>query len=336
MATTTAHHPSASQHRDFKRMERLRLGAARMFEQGTSQAEVAHRLGTSRQNTHRWHHQWRHSGRAALRAAGRAGRKPKLDARARRKLERALLQGALAHGFDSDLWTCKRVVIVIERLTGVRHHPSHAWRILRAMGWTLQRPERRATERDEQAIARWVKWLVFLDESGVGFTPPVRRTWAPRGQTPILRHRQRNWSRLSMAAMCCYRPNGSRARLALHLQPGSYNDDVLIGVLQQLRRFLNGQKATLLWDGLRSHWSRPMRAFIASQRGWLVVERLPGYAPELNPVEGVWSNLKGQEFANYAADTMDDLAQQARRGATRVRRRPRLLFAFLDRTGLSL
>ena len=75
---------------------------------------------------------------------------------------------------------------------------------------------------------------------------------------------------------------------------------------------------------------------MASQRGWLVVERLPGYAPELNPVEGVWANLKGQEFANYAADTLDDLTRQARRGITRVRRRPGLLFAFLDRTGLSL
>jgi transposase len=104
---------------------------------------------------------------------------PKLDARARRRIERALLQGALAHGFDTDLWTCKRVVLVIERLTGVRHHPSHVWRILCQMGWTPQRPERRALERDEAAIARWVKvdwprirqnvrrcgaWLVFLDE----------------------------------------------------------------------------------------------------------------------------------------------------------------------------
>ena len=177
---------------------------------------------------------------------------------------------------------------------------------------------------------------MFLDESGVSFTPPVRRTWAPRGRTPVLRHRQRHWARLSMAAMCCYRPDGGRARLAFHLQPGSYNDQLLIGVLSQLRRFLGGQKATLLWDGLPSHRSRPMHAFVASQRGWLVVERLPGYAPELNPVEGVWSNLKGQEFANYAADTLDDLTQQARRGITRVRRRPRLLFAFLDRTGLSL
>jgi hypothetical protein len=89
-----------------------------------------------------------------------------------------------------------------------------------------------------------------------------------------------------MAAMCCYRPDGRRARLAFHLQPGSYNDQLLIGVLSQLRRFLGGQKATLLWDGLPSHWSRPLRAFIASQRGWLAVERLPAYASRAQPGRG--------------------------------------------------
>ena len=76
MATTTPPHPLGGQRRDFKAMERLRLRAARRFEHGTSQAEVANRLGTSRQNTHRWYHAWQHGGRDALRAAGRAGRRP--------------------------------------------------------------------------------------------------------------------------------------------------------------------------------------------------------------------------------------------------------------------
>jgi transposase len=156
MATTTARRPTASGRRDFKGMERLRLRAARMFEHGASQAEVARRLDTSRQNAHRWYRKWQQGGRDALRAAGRAGRTPRLDPRQRRMVQRALLQGAQAHGSDSDLWTLKRVAVVIERLTGVRHHPSHVWRILRAMGWSVQRPARRASERDEQAIARWV------------------------------------------------------------------------------------------------------------------------------------------------------------------------------------
>jgi transposase len=131
-----------------------------------------HRLDTSRQNAHRWYRRWQQGGRDALRAAGRAGRKPKLDPRQRRKLERALLQGAQAHGFDTDLWTLQRIAVVTERLTGVRHHPSHVWRILRAMGWSVQRPARRASERDEEAIARWVAhdW------------PRIRQKRAPAGR----------------------------------------------------------------------------------------------------------------------------------------------------------
>jgi transposase len=73
-----------------------------------------------------------------------------------RRVERALLRGAQAHGFDNDLWTLTRVAEVIQRLTGQRYHPGHVWRILRGMGWTPQRPTRRALERDEDRIARWV------------------------------------------------------------------------------------------------------------------------------------------------------------------------------------
>lgn len=148
---------AATGRRDFKAMERVRLQAARMFEQGASQAEVVRRLGTSRQNVSRWHARWQHGGRAALRAAGRAGRRPKLSRAQRRQLERALLKGARSHGFDTDLWTLGRIAVVIERLTGVRHHPAHVWRVLRQLGWSVQRPARRAAERDEAAIQRWVK-----------------------------------------------------------------------------------------------------------------------------------------------------------------------------------
>ena len=128
-----------------------------MFEQGASQAEVVRRLGTSRQNVSRWHARWQHGGRAALQAAGRAGRRPKLSRAQRRQVERALLKGARAHGFDTDLWTLGRIAVVIQRLTGVRHHPSHVWRLLRQLGWSVQRPARRAAERDQATIQRWVK-----------------------------------------------------------------------------------------------------------------------------------------------------------------------------------
>jgi transposase len=91
-----------------------------------------------------------------------------------------------------------------------------------------------------------------------------------------------------MAAALCIRPRGGGAQLAFHIQPGSYNTETLIVALTELRAFLAGEKATLIWDGLSSHRSRAMRAWLSRQQSWLVVERLPAYAPDLNPVEKVW------------------------------------------------
>jgi transposase len=110
----------------------------------------------------------------------------------------------------------------------------------------------------------------------------------------------------------------------------------MIQVLGQLRRFLGGEKATLLWDGLPAHRSRAMRAWLATHRHWLVVERLPGYAPDLNPVESLWSRLKGTELANLVCPTLDAVVEQAERGIERVRKTPHLAYSFLRRTGLSV
>ena len=95
-------------------------------------------------------------------------------------------------------------------------------------------------------------------------------------------------------------------------------------------------KLTLIWDGLPSHRSRRMQAFIRSQRRWLVVERLPGYAPDLNPVEGMWGNVKGTELANLCADTIEQSAQAAQAGIDRIRNDADLAFAFLRHAGLTL
>jgi len=137
-----------------------------------------------------------------------------------------------------------------------------------------------------------------------------------------------------MAAALCIRPGGGGTRLAFHLQPGSYDTDTLLVALAELRRFLAGEKATLIWDGLPAHRSRKMGAWLGQQRSWLVVERLPAYAPELNPVEGVWANLKGRELANLVTDTLGDLVDAAHAGIDRIRRTPDLAYGCLHRCRL--
>lgn len=146
--------------RDFQALELRRLKAARLFEQGVSQAEVARRCSVSRESARRWHAQWESAGKAGLKKAGRAGRKPRLGPSQLEALRRGLKEGPEVLGYGTGLWTTWRVADLIERQTGLKYHPGHVWRILRSLGWSCQRPTGRATQRDEPAIQRWkqVRW----------------------------------------------------------------------------------------------------------------------------------------------------------------------------------
>jgi transposase len=144
--------------RDFAGLERRRMAAAKLLEQGVSQAEVARRLGVHRQSVIRWVRALMKLGRAGLKQAGRAGRKAQLSAADWRAIEQALKRGPQARGYETAWWTAPRVARLIEQLCGVRYHPAHVWRLLGQLGWSCQRPVGRALERDEQAIRRWKKY----------------------------------------------------------------------------------------------------------------------------------------------------------------------------------
>jgi transposase len=153
----TAYRRNARGLRDRQAFEGVRRQAAALFAAGHSQAEVAYQLGVARQNVSRWHARWRQGGLEALHSAGPTGPTPRLSDAQLAAIDRALREGARAHGFDTDHWTLARVAAVIEQQTGVAYHPGHVWKLLRRrLHYRLQRPARRAIERDERAIARWV------------------------------------------------------------------------------------------------------------------------------------------------------------------------------------
>jgi transposase len=131
--------------------------AAELFAEGRSQAEVARELDVSRQSASRWHAGWQASGATGLQSRGPTGRYPKVPDSALEGIEQALLEGAKAHGFATDVWTLDRIAVVIQGLTGVSLSNPSVWRLLRKrLGWTVQRPQRQAKERDEEAIQHWV------------------------------------------------------------------------------------------------------------------------------------------------------------------------------------
>lgn len=140
-----------------KQLERRRQRAIALLKEGQAPVEVARVVGVDRRSVRRWHAAYRRAGTAGLAARPVPGRPSKLTARHRVQLEALLVRGAAASGFESDLWTCPRVADVIRRRFGIRYHVDHIGRVLRALGWTPQRPTRRALERDEEGIRRWIK-----------------------------------------------------------------------------------------------------------------------------------------------------------------------------------
>ena len=153
-------------------LEARRRVALTLVEEGHSLQAVARWLRCAASSVMRWRDAVRRRGERAFQVGASPGRPPKLTKRQRQHLVRLLLQGSLAHGYRTDLWTTARVAEVIERHFGIRYHPDHVGRLLHALHWSPQKPERRALQRDETAIARWKReeW------------PRLKKT--PRGWAP--------------------------------------------------------------------------------------------------------------------------------------------------------
>ncbi len=168
--------------------------------------------------------------------------------------------------------------------------------------------------------AKQGRTIVFIDESGLSQRPHRCRTWAPRGQTPVLQFHF-NWKKLSAVAGVTW------WNFYFRLFPGAIRAPQVIEFLRHLQQHLPG-KLLVVWDGLRSHRSRLVRQYVERQQGRLVLEFLPAYAPELNPVEYLWGYWKQHELPNFCPKDYAQLSGHARRALRRIQRRPALVTAY--------
>jgi transposase len=294
-----------------------------LVEGGESPSTVARLLGVHETSVHRWRRLAR--SQAGLGAKPHLGPTPRLSDEQLAQLERLLLQGAKRHGWPNQLWTASRVAAVIHRHFGLKYHPEHVRKILkRRLNWTSQKPQLRAREQNDKEVERWrgdefprivrESWLrgatlVFLDEAGFMLTPTVRRTLAPRGKTPVLPALQRH-DRLSAISCVTLGVTAEQPELYFELMPAGLNvtaEDV-VAFLTELRRELPGP-LTVVWDRHNIHSrSRLVQQWLARQEG-VVLEDLPGYAPELNPDEMVWAWLKYGRLGNLSPADVRELRE---------------------------
>lgn len=140
-----------------EQLEERRLHAIDLLKDGLSQADVAREVGVSRQSVHAWSKVFRKHGKKGLRSRAHTGRPPRVDRKVLKKLPGLLLKGAQAHGFEGDVWTLERVAAVIEKELGVTYHPGHVSKLLQKLGLVWKKPRTQAMERDDKAIAKWIR-----------------------------------------------------------------------------------------------------------------------------------------------------------------------------------
>jgi transposase len=311
--------------------------------------DVSRIFGVARGSVYRWLKMAQGQGLAAKPHLGPA---TQLSLDQQRQLDTLLRQGAAAHGWPNRLWSTQRIAILVQRHFGVRLHHDHLGRFLRQrLGWSPQKPRRRARERDEAAIRHWRRYvfpalarvarqrgahLVFLDESGFMLTPTVRRTWAPRGDTPLLSCWDRR-DRLSAISCITVSAKARRHRFYFDLLPDNANAKAedIVRFLQRLKAQLRGP-FTVIWDGSRIHSrARLVKAYLAKHPE-ISARTLPGYAPELNPDEGVWGWSKYGRLANLAAADTKELRQRVTHEFCHLKDRPQLLASFVQEARLNL
>lgn len=178
----------------------------------------------------------------------------------------------------------------------------------------------------KKIAARQGRIIVFIDESGLSERPCRARTWAPRGQTPVLQY-SFSWKQLSVIA------GASFWRFYFRLFAGTIRTPQVIEFLKALKATI-GKKLLIIWDRLQAHRSRLVREYVEAQRGAISLEFLPAYAPELNPVECIWGYLKHHAMPNYCARNLGDLAQRASRNLRSMQRRATLVHAFWQQAEL--
>ena len=287
---------------DHGTLEEMRRLAVRRVEYGETMVAVAASLEVHANTVSKWMRAYRAEGAAGIASTKATGRPSKLSEKQKAKLFRVIVgKTPMQLNFGPALWTVPVVEDIIEKLFGVVLHKTTVWRLLRRLGLSPQKPVRRAFQQDEKEIVSWTTeefptivaeakrkqaTLLFLDETAVHEDAAIGTTWGRRGKTPVVKL---SGSRRRINVISAVSPRG---RLWFRCYTHTLNAGTFEGFLRDLLRDVRG-KVVLVMDRHPAHRAASVRRFLQEHEQRISVHFLPGYAPELNPDEHVWSALKG-------------------------------------------
>jgi transposase len=311
----------------------MRCRAVQAVHDGMPVGEVARAYGTHRTTVFRWMTRYDANGVDGLQRKPGGGRPRLLEQLDEQRLRELVLKPASEFGYETDLWTVRRLHTVIEQEYDVVVSKDTIWRRLCEAGLTYQKPEREYHQIDEEARKEWVRSevpkirrtiekyraiLYFQDESNISLTAFLGKTWAPRGKTPKQRVTGKRGGVAAMSAI------SKRGHLLFRLYGKRIASNEVIQFLRQLLRHHKRRHLVVVMDQAPPHVSKKTEAFIDQQKR-LHVFHLPPYSPDWNPDEKVWNHLKHQELKSHQAKTKDELKILSRKKLRAMSRNPSLM-----------
>jgi transposase len=319
-----------------KAKEQLRVAAIKRVEAGESPEFVAAGLGINRRTIYRWIEAFHYGGEAALKAKPIPGAPPKLDAKQMQKLARIVrTKNPLQLNFEFALWTLAMIRELIGREFAVRLSEVSVGRLMRRLGFSPQRPLYRAWQQDPALVERWRAedypkiaarakregaLIFFADESGIRSDHHAGTTWAPVGQTPVVKATGARYGLNMLSAV------NALGHFRFMIVEGRVNGSVFCEFLKRLITGMD-RKIFLVVDGHPAHKAKLVRRFVEDNADAIELFFLPPYAPELNPDELAWGHVKTR-IAKATTQTKDELKAMVERVMRRLQRMPRIVAGF--------
>lgn len=324
-------------------LEHYRLRAIDLHKSGKKIKDVANFFGVHRGSVSKWITKYKREGKKALKSKKALGPKYKLTEKEMKDMIKFVYDDATIYGFETPLWTCQRLKQIIQSKTGKKIHSTNVMRWLKRWGMTNQKPKHRAHQQDERAVKRWLKnewpkikehrrkWqamLYFQDESGISLTAVMGKTWAPKGQTPVVKTTGKRGglcvtSAISPAGKMIFRIEKDKERI---------NAEKHIEFLQQIIKHHPNRKIIVIEDNARPHIAKKVDNFVAQNKNKFAIYRIPSYAPELNPDEHVWEYLKAYKLKAHQAQNKAELRRLVKRKMQGIQRKKGLVNSFFAGT----
>lgn len=325
-------------------LETYRFRALELRKKKWKVNDIAESFGLHRSSVSRWFTQHKRGGEEALKIKKAKGARPKLEKIEVKKILSCIRKPATEFGFESPLWDCKRIQQLIKKECKTQIHVSNVWRMLKSWNFTPQIPTKNALEENEEEVKKWLeeewpkikvharRWqaiIYFLDECGVSLIPVMGRTWAPKGETPVIKVTGHK------GGLCVTSAVSPVGRMVFRIEKEKITGTVHTEFLEQMIKNHPRRKIIVVEDNAPAHIAAITKKFVEKNKKKFALYFLPSYAPKLNPDEKTWRQLKQHKLRAHQAQTKEELRRLVFAKMKSIQKSPAVIKSFFYEAGVT-